>query len=371
MARNPLEHTNFSSAKRMSRRVRNSTIHMPNSRNESYLNAATGTYARSRRTSKKRYSSGRMRRNSRNLPDLRPYLPFIGIIIAIILLVVLVVNLVRSCSPAPEPLETQTSLTKTLEQATGTTPTATNETAKVGSLRVRANTALNYDALIAQIAEETTSATERKGVDSGIVYSGLALSMRSMEAANFVAGLSDSTHETLGFSGTVPANTCPALYQWDERWGYSDYCGMPLGFSGCGVTTMAMARMGLTGKTDMSPADMATLSVEQNEADGGTNSTFFTNESVIAATGVRGTRSEYVSSDVLTSYLSTSGTYVAMHMRANTLAGGGHWVLAVGLNEDGTIQLNDPNSPANTAKAWDVEELVGYSDALIALRAEA
>lgn len=373
MALDPLKHTQFSSAKRKSRQVRNSTIYMPNSRNGAYLNSATQSYSRSRGNTKRKYSSGRTGSGASqimaSLPDLRHYLPIVGIVVAALLLILLVTTLIRSCAPKPEALETQTSLTKVFARTAGTSPQVTNGRRKVGSLQTRAHTLVNYDGLVAQLARETKSATERAGVDSSCVYASLALSIRSPEAANFVVGLSEPDHETIGFGGSVPSGTVPALYQWDERWGYVDYCGLPIGFSGCGVTTMAMARMGITGKTDMSPADMATLSVEQNEADAGTNSSFFTNEAVAEITGVRGTRSDYVSSDILASYLSNSGTYVAMHMKQNTLAGGGHWVLAVGVEDDGSIRINDPNSPTNTTKSWDAEELIGYCDALIALSA--
>lgn len=357
---------------------------MPNSRNASYLNSATTSYAQRRSASrsgrapqpmfsKRRPGVGGMRRVSSGFTsvlssiDWRRVLPFAALVAAVLVLFLLVSTLVRSCTRASAPSDTtQVSLTRTLAQASATEPEKTSASAKIGSLNVRANTFLNYDALISKIAKETKSATEREGVDSQFVYTGLKLSLHSVQAANFVAGMSESSHPTVSFSGSATTGICPALYQWDERWGYSEYCGSPLAFSGCGVTVMAMARMGLTGQTDMGPVEMANLSVSLGEASAGTNSTFFYNSATAAATGVVGVYDGQPSASSIISNVQ-AGSYVAINVKPNTLAGGGHWILVVGAKEDGTLEIRDPNSSEHTASAWNADEIVGYATAMVIL----
>lgn len=370
MALDPFRHTNLSNAKRMSRKVRSSSIYMPNSRNGSYLNAATSSYSRSRRSTNQKYHQGRMLMSRRRGFNVRQYLPVIGAVAAVVLLIFLVSAGVRACSAAfaPKVEAPETSLAKTLAQAAATDPNPTNKGADIGSLRAAAEMPVYYDKYIARIAAETTGATTRGSLDTLAAYSGMSLSLKHPQAAKFVAGLTDTEHLAVGYKGTVLSGVCPPIYQWDERWGYTEYCGSALGFTGCGVTVMAMARMGLTGQTDMGPAEMAALAVSLGEASAGTNSSFFSNDATTAATGVRGYTPGYVSADLISANAGAQGTYVAISVKPNTLAGGGHWVLAVGTNEDGTININDPNSPENTAQTWDANTLTDYAQSIYILQ---
>lgn len=301
------------------------------------------------------------------LANWRAWAPIAGAAVAIALLFLVISSGLRSCAPTPEPAQAPE---QTLMQACSLDDMmgfkSPGKTKKIGTLTTRANTKLNHDAIIAQIGSEMTSATTRGNLDEYAAYKGMALTSRTVQAANFVLGLTDEHESTQAFVGSVPSGTVPALYQWDERWGYTEYCGHALGFTGCGVTVMAMARMGLTGATDMSPADMATLSISLGEASDGTNSTFFYSESTAAATGVSGIYDGAPEAYTISANLE-AGSYVAINVMPNTLAGGGHWILAVGLNNDGSIQIRDPNSPENTAKAWDINELVGYANAMVIL----
>ena len=53
------------------------------------------------------------------------------------------------------------------------------------------------------------------------------------------------------------AGEVPALYQRDPAWADGTYAEDDFGTTGCGPTCMAMAYVALTGRTDMTPADMA------------------------------------------------------------------------------------------------------------------
>ena len=251
------------------------------------------------------------------------------------------------------------------------TPTDALADARAGSLWARVDATLDRDADVAWLGRHATSATSLLGLDSFSAYHALALTTRSPSGSPFARRIAGAL--TAGFRagepyrGTVAKGAVPILYQWDERWGYTDYCGEPLGFTGCGVTTMAMAYMGITGRTDRTPADMARLATQLGEANGGTNATFFTNPAMTAELGIVGTTIADTP-DALVAALA-AGNLVVVNVRPNTLAGSGHYVLAVGLDADGSVRIHDPNSTDNTARRWDPAELVGLEMTMVSLHA--
>ena len=51
----------------------------------------------------------------------------------------------------------------------------------------------------------------------------------------------------------------PRLYQWDKRWGYTQYSSTTFALTGCCPTSFAMVYQALTGLTDKSPYDMGVI----------------------------------------------------------------------------------------------------------------
>ena len=50
-----------------------------------------------------------------------------------------------------------------------------------------------------------------------------------------------------------------------------------------------------------------------------------------------------------------SGRILVMNVKPGVFTTVGHYMLVVGY-EDGKFRLNDPNSPANSEKLWDLDE---------------
>lgn len=96
----------------------------------------------------------------------------------------------------------------------------------------------------------------------------LELAAKDPEALDYVADFPDRYPASSGaaYSDTVARGSVPDLKQWDQRWGYVEYCGAALGSTGCCPTSLSMAYMALTGKTDKSPADMAALATADGYA---------------------------------------------------------------------------------------------------------
>lgn len=170
-------------------------------------------------------------------------------------------------------------------------------------------------------------------------------------------------------TATPDANSTrfPHLYQWDERWGYTEYSSTGFGMTGCCPTSMAMVYQGLTGKTDMTPYDMAELArnggfmSEYN----GTDSAFF----FYAATELGLYCEEiYPSAENIISVLS-SGEVIIANVGPGQFTDEGHFFVLAGLDEDGKVILNDPYSAERSNVTWDAETIASESIAMFAFDA--
>lgn len=150
--------------------------------------------------------------------------------------------------------------------------------------------------------------------------------------------------------------TIPLFQQWDQRWGYVHYSDNIIAINGCGPTCMSMVYTGLTGNTDMTPADVADFCVEHN---------YYTQDSgtswALMADGAQklGLQAEKltVSKDVIKEKLKTEQPIICS-MKPGDFTQTGHFIVLYGLSEDGKILLNDPNSISRSEKEWKFETIL-------------
>ena len=156
--------------------------------------------------------------------------------------------------------------------------------------------------------------------------------------------------------GQVTKGTIPLLLQWDDRWGYQPYGKNMIGSSGFGPTCIAMVAAGLTGRNDITPARVASYSMEEG---------FLTEESDTRwelmsygceAFGITGTVISLEES-VMAEHL-TSGSPVICSMRPGDFTSGGHFIVLTGY-QDGYFQVHDPNSTERSQQLWSFETLKG------------
>ena len=104
------------------------------------------------------------------------------------------------------------------------------------------------------------------------------LALREDSAIDFVAGLPKAKATGKKYGDGNEKGSYPLLYDWDARWGYVKYADSVMGVTGSGPTSLSMAYMGLTGKTDQTPNALAELSTEGKYTDkgSGTKKEFFT-----------------------------------------------------------------------------------------------
>lgn len=246
----------------------------------------------------------------------------------------------------------------------------------------------DFSLLPADLSDEDADALKAQASDSRIVYivnnrqryvdafgeeratKLLQLVAQEPESLDFVAALLDSYPQSSAkpYEEKVSKGTVPLLMQWDERWGYTEYCAGPFGSTGCCPTSLSMVYMGLTGKTDKTPADMAVLATENGyAADGeGTIGSFLTDMAPSL-----GLQCELFtpSSDALLTYLE-SGYAVIVNVGPGDFTTAGHFFVATGVASDGSIRINDPYSKTNSSVTWDADRLTNQSIAMYALKAQ-
>ena len=162
----------------------------------------------------------------------------------------------------------------------------------------------------------------------------------------------------------ITKGVVPNLYQWDERWGYITYSGCSFGCTGCGPTSLSMVYMGLTGDNSKSPADMAQLASDngyETEYEGTMNQFFISGAAEIGLNVME----IDINSDALTAVLE-DGMPVICNVGPGDFTTNGHFFVITGLNDDGTVNINDPFSSVNSSEPWDMDLVLGQTVALYA-----
>lgn len=196
----------------------------------------------------------------------------------------------------------------------------------------------------------------RKGAQEDIPPELLDFAERYPEAEDFVRAYPrehDKPHE-IDLSGE--AEGIPLLLQWDKRWGYAPYGDGFIGNAGCGPTSLSMIVIGLTGNTDWHPQAIAEFSEKHGwyEEGVGTDWALFTEGAPLLGLLVEeGT----ISGDYIREHLSPETPMIAS-MRPGDFTKGGHLIVLRGLDADGRVLVNDPNSPERSERAWDMDVIV-------------
>ena len=170
---------------------------------------------------------------------------------------------------------------------------------------------------------------------------------------------------TIDLSGLAGSETVPLLLQWDERWGYREYNESIIGLAGCGPTCLSMATIYLTGDTTKDPLWMCRFA-EQNQFNvPGSGSKW----ALISEGGrMLGLDVTQIPLDKDRVYRNLDvGNPIIVVVGPGDFTTDGHFLVLTGHSGD-KITLNDPNSPANSAKSWDYDTLAGQIQALWVLR---
>lgn len=270
-------------------------------------------------------------------------------VVLLLILVLSVSSCVRGCSPQAQGTSDSTEVNQWDSRvAAGVSEHLTSEL----------TLALNQQEKITQIAQNANKYADERICE---------LATLEPESIDFVAAFPTAEKTSSAYGEGNERGSFPLLYNWDVRWGYVDYAGSVLGVNGSGPTTMAMAYMGLTGKTEKSPADFAKDASDKRyvtEKEPFTSAEFFAFEAGELGLDAK----EYTpSGDNLSTILSEGGRVVAVQLKANFTSPYAHWALVVGKNSDGSVSLYDPCSAKASSHSWTVGAIGNNSEAFCAL----
>ena len=152
------------------------------------------------------------------------------------------------------------------------------------------------------------------------------------------------------------SKSVPLLFQWDERWGYTEYGNEIMGLSGCGPTCLSMVCIYLLNDTKYTPRYVADFAQRNGYCVPGSGSAW----TLISQGG------EELGLDVTEIPLDESriirnlevGNPIICVMGPGDFTTTGHFIVMTGY-ADGKIKVNDPNSPTRSERLWDFEDIKG------------
>lgn len=160
----------------------------------------------------------------------------------------------------------------------------------------------------------------------------------------------------MDISSEIQSGNIPLFIQWDKRWGYKTYGSDLLALTGCGPTCLSMVICGLTGNAEWNPYKVAAFSEEQGYYIDGEGTSW---DLMTTGAQLLGLNATYgiVDKTYLLENL-TSSTPMICSMYPGDFTYSGHFIVLTGIDSDGNIIVNDPNSPNNSKKHWSIEKIL-------------
>ena len=181
---------------------------------------------------------------------------------------------------------------------------------------------------------------------------------RNEEARDFILDYPEDKDKEwkIDLSKEARQEGIPLLLQWDKRWGYETYGSSMIAVTGCGPTCLSMVYIGLTGDASMHPKKMAAFSEKKGYyTENGTSWSLMTE----GAEALGLSAEELPLDENSIKQCLFDGEPVICSMGPGDFTRQGHFIVLTGVDKEGDIVLNDPNSKKNSEKSWDYEEIAG------------
>ncbi len=149
-------------------------------------------------------------------------------------------------------------------------------------------------------------------------------------------------------------DSVPALFQWDERWGYAKYGDNLIAVSGCGPTALSMVVTYLTKNNTYTPYYMAKFAEDNNYYLNGSGTTWDLMRKGSTHFGVK-VKELSLDKNVIYEALEKNHPIICS-MRKSDFTINGHYIVLAGI-KNGKIIVNDPNSKIRSSVLWDYERI--------------
>lgn len=148
----------------------------------------------------------------------------------------------------------------------------------------------------------------------------------------------------------------PLFIQWDSRWGYDYYADEMMGLNACGPTSLAMVISALTGNRDINPRVVAQYAYDHGYYVQDVGTMWSLMSEGAADFGIQGTQLPGSTQSILEAL--ERGHLVILSVGPGDFTPSGHFIVLTGIDENGQIIVNDPNSPKRSDIHWDIARLV-------------
>lgn len=164
--------------------------------------------------------------------------------------------------------------------------------------------------------------------------------------------------ENIEITEEIEEGKCPEFLQWDERWGYLQYGDNIIAVNGCGPTCLSMVVMGLTGDKTKTPKEIADFSEE--------NGYYFESgtgwELMMEGASRLGLECQEVGGDANSILAQLDmGHMLIVSMGPGDFTSAGHYIVVESSNEDGTVNVHDPNSKIRSEMEWEPEVIASQA----------
>lgn len=186
----------------------------------------------------------------------------------------------------------------------------------------------------------------------------LKLLEKNPETKDFVMNYPENKdkHVDIDISKEVTKGKIPLFLQWDERWGYETYGDDFLALTGCGPTCLSMVRCGLSGDSTWNPYKTARMAENGGYYVSGSGSSWDLMTRGAAELGLN--YEEVIFDEEHIKAALEAGTPIICVVGPGDFTDNGHFLVLTGVDEEGKIILNDPNSRIRSEETWDINQLM-------------
>lgn len=151
------------------------------------------------------------------------------------------------------------------------------------------------------------------------------------------------------------AGEMPYLYQTDPDWAQLTYSGGSIKDNACGPLCLSMVYIYCTGSSEYDPVVMCKFAENKGYAIQGATSWSFMSEGA-ELLGLNASQLALDSSRVVSEL--KAGNPIICIMGPGDFTTSGHFIVLSGINENGSIEVHDPNSATRSNKLWDLETIL-------------
>ena len=150
----------------------------------------------------------------------------------------------------------------------------------------------------------------------------------------------------------------PLMLQTDSRWANKKYGSSTIKISGCGTTSVAMVVSGLTGNT-VTPVEVSNWAGPKYHIKG-SGSSWSLFDGAAKKWGLKVSQISKRNPQTILNNLK-QGNPIIVSMGRGDFTRAGHFIVLRGVDSNGNILVNDPNSAKRSQQTWDLSTIISQS----------